>query len=206
LKLGFKIQGVAEQNKGAEPAVGAEAEVGTGDVVLAAFERQEVELARLKNAVKVSDSGKTLPKGLLLEASGEVGSSRILYCSWHDAARYCLIDADGDRIFEKVTTTLGGRPLPRISGPYSLEYRAADDGLAWRKEIVYQGASGGVLRFTFRVYGGDWSNPTESRDVSYDLAPDGQSEVVYQGAKLKVLSADSNRVRYRVEAGFRTER
>jgi hypothetical protein len=37
-----------------------------------------VELARLKNAVNVSDSGKTLPKGLVLEASREVGSSRAL--------------------------------------------------------------------------------------------------------------------------------
>lgn len=193
----------ARTNRGHSPEPGAEVEIGTGDVVVSAFEREEVGRARLKSAVKVSDSGKTLPKGMLLEEADDSTPKRPAFCAWDDAAHYCLFDTDADSIFDKATISLGARPLPRISGAYAMEYEAVPGERGWKKELIYQGSSGGVARFSFREYGSDWTTPRASQELTYDLAATGPTEVVYQGAKLNILSADSNRARFKVEAGFR---
>jgi len=193
-------------NKGAAPTIGIEAEVGTGEVIYAEFNRYEVAYARLKSAVKVSDSGMTLPMGRLLEAADDSTAKKPIFCGWEGAAHYCLIDTDADRIFDKAEISLGGRPLPRISGAYAMEYQAAEGASGWRKEIVYQGASAGVARFTFRDFGADWTTPRESREVSYDLAVEGATAILYQGASIEILSATSNGVRYKVKSGFHPAR
>jgi hypothetical protein len=195
---------VSRFNEGSEPAVGVEAEIGTGDVFLASWSRTEVEFARLKSAVKVSDTGMTLPKGMLLEAADDSTPQRPTFCAWQETAHYCLFDTDADRIFDKATISLGARPLPRISGSYVLEYQPAEGSPGWRKELLYQGASEGVARFTFREYGEDWTAPRSSESLSYDLAKEGPSEIVYQGARVQLLGATSNALRYKVIAAFRS--
>lgn len=193
---------VTRVNKGSSPALEAESEAGTGDVVFSEFERSEVEFARLKSDIRVSQSGQILPKGLILEASIESGSGRKEYCAGHETAFYCLQDRENNGSFDKVQIVGGGRPLKNVSGGYILEYQPVDDLPAWRKELVYQGASAGVARFSFREYGSDWATPKLSQDLAYDLASEGGTEIVYQGAKIQVLSATSNGVRYKVLSGF----
>ena len=173
---------VTRVNKGGSPALETESEVGTGDVVFSEFERSEVEFAKLKSDIRVSQSGKILPKGLILEASIETGSGQKEYCKGHDTAFYCLQDRDNNGSFDKVQIVGGGRPLESVSGGYILEYQPVDDLPAWRKELLYQGASAGVARFTFREYGSDWTTPKASQDLAYDLSLDGSTEIVYQGA------------------------
>jgi hypothetical protein len=191
-------------NKGVSPALETENEAGTGDVVFSEFERSEVEFAKLKSDVRVSHSGKVLPKGLMLEASIEVGSGIKEYCKGYDTALYCLQDRDKNGSFDKVQIVGGGRPLESVSGGYILEYQPVDDLPAWRKELLYQGASAGVARFTFREYGSDWTAPKVSQDLAYDLSPDGSTEIVYQGARIQILSANSNGIRYKVLSSFRS--
>lgn len=195
---------VTRVNKGGSPALETESEVGTGDVVFSEFERSEVEFAKLKSDIRVSQSGKILPKGLILEASIETGSGQKEYCKGHDTAFYCLQDRDNNGSFDKVQIVGGGRPLESVSGGYILEYQPVDDLPAWRKELLYQGASAGVARFTFREYGSDWTTPKASQDLAYDLSLDGSTEIVYQGARIQILSASSNSVRYKVLSGFRS--
>lgn len=163
-----------------------------------------VRVSKLKNDMRVSHSGKVLPKGLMLEASIEVGSGIKEYCAGYDTALYCLQDRDKNGSFDKVQIVGGGRPLESVSGGYNLEHQPVDDLSAWRKEILYQGASAGVARFTFREYGSDWTTPKVSQDLAYDLSPDGSTEIVYQGARIQILRANSNGVRYKVLSGFRS--
>lgn len=195
---------VTRVNKGGSPALDTESEAGTGDVVFSEFERSEVEFAKLKSDMRVSHSGKILPKGLILEASMEIGSGRKEYCKGYDTALYCLQDRDTNGSFDKVQIVGGGRPLESVSGGYDLEYQPVEDLPAWRKELLYQGASVGVARFTFREYGGDWTTPKISQDLAYDLSSDGSTEIVYQGARIQILSATSNGVRYKVLSSFRS--
>lgn len=187
----------------AEPPLGVETEVTTGDVMLVQFERSEIEFAKLKHDVRVSKSGMVLPKGLLLEASIEVGTGRKEYCKGYEAAFYCLQDRNNDGSFEKAQILGGGRPAPNFSARYELEYKPAAELSGWRKELLYQGAAAGVLRITFREFGNDWSIPKTSQDLTYDLVAGDSTEVVYQGARLQILSAASNGARYKVVSGFR---
>lgn len=191
-------------NKGISPALDTESEAGTGDVVFSEFERSEVEFAKLKSDMRVSHSGKVLPKGLMLEASIEVGSGMKEYCKGYDTALYCLQDRDKNGSFDRVQIVGGGRPLESVSGGYILEYQPVNDLPAWRKELLYQGASAGVARFTFREYGSDWTTPKVSQDLAYDLSSGGITEIVYQGARIQILSANSNGIRYKVISNFRS--
>lgn len=80
LALQASVDPLTRTIKGSNPAVGDETEAAIGDLILAAFERTEAEYARLKQDVRISDSGKTLPKGMLLEAGNEVGTVQKLFC------------------------------------------------------------------------------------------------------------------------------
>ncbi len=191
-------------NKGSRPTLGTESEAGTGDLVLSEFERSESEFAKLKSDIRVSQSGKVLPKGLVLAATLRLASGRKEYCRGFDTALYCLEDSDDNGSFDKVQIGGGGRPLANISGGYLLEYEPVDDLPAWRKDLLYQGAAAGVARFTFREYGSDWTTPKVTQELTYDLSPEGSTEIVYQGARIQILSATSNGVRYKVVAGFRS--
>ncbi len=190
-------------NKGSGPALNIETEAGTGDVLYSEYERSEYEFAKLKSDIRVSQSGKVLPKGLVLAATPKIVSGRKEYCRGFETALYCLEDTDLNGSFDRVRIGGGGRALPNVSGGYVLEYEPVDDQPGWRKDLLYQGASGGVARFTFREYGSDWTTPKVTQELSYDLSPEGSTEVVYQGARIQVDSATSNGVRYKVLAGFR---
>lgn len=190
-------------NKGSGPALNTDFEVGTGDVLYSEYERSEYEFAKLKSDIRVSQSGKFLPKGLVLAAQPKVISQRKEYCRGFETALYCLEDSDKDGSFDKVRIGGGGRALPNVSGGYVLEYEPVDDLPGWRKDLLYQGASGGVARFSFHEYGTDWTTPKVTKELSYDLSPEGSTEIVYQGAKIQIESATSNSVRYKVLQGFR---
>lgn len=190
-------------NKGGGPALNTETEAGTGDVLYSEYERTEYEFAKLKSDIRVSQSGKVLPKGLVLAASPKIVSGRKEYCRGFETALYCLEDTDLNGSFDKVRIGGGGRALPNVSGGYVLEYEPVDDQPGWRKDLLYQGASGGIARFTFREFGTDWTTPKVTQELSYDLSSEGSTEVVYQGAKIQIDRADSNAVRYKVLQGFR---
>ncbi|HVS03311.1 MAG TPA: hypothetical protein VMT16_11125, partial [Thermoanaerobaculia bacterium] len=73
-------QSATRLNQRVAPEVDTESEVATGDPLLVAFEREEVEFARLKADTRISQSGLSMPKDTLLEADYEIGSGRKEYC------------------------------------------------------------------------------------------------------------------------------
>jgi hypothetical protein len=89
LAAGASGDSVTRVNKGNNPPLESESEVGTGDVLFAQFERSEVELARLKSDVRVSQSGKALPKD---------GATEIVY----QGARVQILDANSNGAKYKV--------------------------------------------------------------------------------------------------------
>lgn len=71
-------------------------------------------------------------------------------------------------------------------------------------ELLYQGVGGGVLRLTYREYtGDDLARPAFSQDVTYDIAPDGPTEILFKGAHLTILGASNTAIRYRVDTPFK---
>jgi hypothetical protein len=85
--------------------------------------------------------------------------------------------------------------------PQVLESALRGDG---SKEILYQGVGAGVLRLTYREYTGeDMARPAFTQEVTYDMAKDGPTEVLFKGAHITILSAGNTEVRYRVATPFK---
>lgn len=91
-----------------------------------------------------------------------------------------------------------------VPEPEDAAWIAEQEGFAlWRKEIVYQGTAGGVLRLMYREYGEDLSEPERTQELVFDLAPEGETTTaVVQGAFLEVYSSDNTGIRYKVTRGF----
>lgn len=196
-------ESVTRVNSGSVPPLGAKSTAGTGDVLLSEFERHEVEWARLRADTRVSQSGLTMPKGTLLEGEFETSGGQKEYCKGFEAALYCMKDRDGDGSFDKLQILGGGKPPEHFSARYELVYQADPEQPAWRKELIYQGASSGFPRLTYREFASDWNTPTVSQDLSYDISPSGPTEIVYQGASIVFSGATSNGAEYTVNSGFR---
>ena len=143
-----------------------------------------------------------MPKGTLLEGEFEGSGGQKEYCKGFETALYCMKDRDGDGSFDKVQILGGGRPPEHFSARYELIYQPTDEP-GWKKELVYQGVASGVLRLTYREYTNNWTTPTASQDLSYDISPTGSTEVLYQGARLVFSSATGNNASYIVTSGFR---
>lgn len=82
------------------------------------------------------------------------------------------------------------------------EYAATWEGNFYRKEIVYQGARGGMLRLLYREYVNDLAREAFSQEIVLDLAVDGPTIAVVKSARLEVISAGNEGVTYRILEGF----
>lgn len=72
-----------------------------------------------------------------------------------------------------------------------------------RRELVYSGAGGGVLRLLYREFADDMARPAFTQEVTYDLAPTGADTVAsFKGVRLRVRDAGNAGLRYVVEEPF----
>jgi hypothetical protein len=202
LSTAFAASSASRVSRHAEPAVGSEATVATGEPLLSVYEQTEVEFARLKSDALVSQSGMILPKNMLLECDIEQGSGLTECCKGYKAALYCLKDLDHDGKFDKVQIVGGGRPVEHRYVPYETVLQPDTDQPRWKRELVYQGAAAGVLYLTYRQFSADWSRPDVSQDLAYDIAPSGSTDVTYKGAHIIFTSIDGNSAHYKLAAGF----
>src|ERR1700681_4595869 len=92
----FAAGSVSHVTRHAEPEVGSEATVATGEPLLTASEQTVVEFARLRSDALVSKSGMVLPKNILLECDIEYRSGLTECCKGYETALYCLRDLDHD--------------------------------------------------------------------------------------------------------------
>lgn len=71
-------------------------------------------------------------------------------------------------------------------------------------ELLYQGVGGGVLRLTYREFtGDDLARPAFTQEVTYDVTPNAQTEILFKGAHITILSAGNTAVRYHVDTPFK---
>ena len=181
-----------------KPAVGTHATAAPGDVLYTEYEATESMFARLRSDAHVSQSGMTLPKGLLLECDNAVGSGIADCCKGYESALYCLQDRDHDGKLDKVKIVGGGRAVEHLYAPYDVVWQTLDAEPHWKKSLTYQGAAGGILHVTFQETGAS----EQTRELSFDIAKDGPTAVVYQGLRLSVSKADSTSIEYTVVSGF----
>lgn len=92
-----------------------------------------------------------------------------------------------------------------LSESLHIDYRtvaAPEVGEVMRAEILYQGAAAGVLRLMYREYTNELARPAFAQELTYDLAGAMPLEVAVQDARLEVLAAGNDGIRYRILKGL----
>ena len=69
-------------------------------------------------------------------------------------------------------------------------------------ELLYQGMKQNSITILYREYKDDFARPAYTQKVEYELNKEDTTEIVFKGAKIKVLGASSNDLTYEVLKGF----
>jgi hypothetical protein len=72
--------------------------------------------------------------------------------------------------------------------------KPAPSAASFKRELVYSGVSGGVVRIAYREFSRDMARPAFTQELTYDLA-DGD-EIGFRGARFRVLKATNVSIRY----------
>ena len=89
--------------------------------------------------------------------------------------------------------------------PFDIDYHPDVPQEAFRYELLYQGAAGGMLRLMYREFEQDMGRPDFVQDLTYELNDSGPTLVTFRNVRMEVLSAGNEGMEYRVNAGFREE-
>lgn len=74
------------------------------------------------------------------------------------------------------------------------------DTNSFQQTLIYNGKVGNKINIGYREFSGDLARPAFSNDVEYDL---NESKIIgYKGARLEVLSADNQSIKYKVLQNF----
>ncbi|MFP5286421.1 MAG: hypothetical protein ACLGI9_11840, partial [Thermoanaerobaculia bacterium] len=140
---------VQRRHKTTTPAPGEVRTVSVGEVAFAEFDRTEYLWAELRSDIVAPGQGVILKKGDLLWGAKAEGSRRE-FCDVDLPGQFCFTDEDGNGTFDKARVVSGSR-IPSISARYQEVWKPGERQEGdHRRELVYLGAGGGILRFSAR--------------------------------------------------------
>jgi hypothetical protein len=121
------------------------------------------------------------------------------------ARSVCFLDRDSDGYFNRMAVVA---PVPyktRIDPtPYRREMVGTQHAkvpiTGFKKELIYQGRSGEVLKIQYREFLDDLARPAFYQDINYDFSPGGI--IAFQSARIEVVDANNLWIKYRVLAGW----
>ena len=89
-------------------------------------------------------------------------------------------------------------------GSYTRTKRPAAATNSFQQSIIYSGKVGTRIKFGYREFSGNTARPAFNNDVDYDLA---ESKIVgYKGARIEIIEATNESIRYRLLANFNTQK
>lgn len=71
---------------------------------------------------------------------------------------------------------------------------------SFQRRLVYQGKAGNTIKFSYREYSNSLTNPALDEQVDHNLSE--SSLLEYKGARIEVIEATDDLVRYRVLSSF----
>lgn len=86
--------------------------------------------------------------------------------------------------------------------PFKKERRPAITERDFQQTLIYSGRVGSRIKIGYRESSGSMARQAFSNEAEYDLTT--STEIGYRGAKLKILSADNQKIKYVVLANFNT--
>lgn len=72
-----------------------------------------------------------------------------------------------------------------------------------QQTLIYSGRVGNRIRIGYRESSGNYARPAYSNEAEYDLSA--SDEIAYRGARIKVIQADNQKIRYIVLANFNSQ-
>lgn len=72
----------------------------------------------------------------------------------------------------------------------------------FRQTLIYNGRVANRIRIGYREFSGDLARPAFSNEVEYDL--NDSMEITYQGARIRIVEANNQRIEYIVLSNFNT--
>jgi len=209
---------ILEHRAGREPEIGIESHVVQGEALYAEYSyvaqmvaRPEADLVAKKTIV---------PAGTPLYASAEMGlngdkpMTSAQAEKEHNLKRIRFVNdgPDGGFFMDKLANGsfdhYKSRALPKYVKyhkdwlPVSTEVATSFGGQTFRREIVYQGAGGGVLRLLYREFVNDMARPAFSQELTYDLNSDAPTTVAVKDCRIKIFYAGNEGIKYEVLKGF----
>ena len=75
---------------------------------------------------------------------------------------------------------------------------------SFQQSIIYSGKVGNRIKFGYREFSGNTARPAFNNDVDYDL---NESRIVgYKGARIEVIEATNESIRYKLLSNFNTQK
>ncbi len=193
-----------------EPPLSTVVTVSVGDTMVKQGNYSEKEAIRLDQAVKINSLTYTLTPGLYIKQ----GQSA-------DGNFYFPNNASGGGMVEKTI----------LADPYQAVYLKNDDkticvvtvfnvrtcqtGVAvkhvkvpeyaensFQQTLLYLGRSGDKINIGYREFSGNSARPAFNNDVEYDLKISDQ--IAYKGAKIRVIEANNESIKFTVISNFNT--
>lgn len=217
--LSAQDEPILTRHQGVKPKLGEEAMALPGEVIYSEFDHPKQKVARLEEYGAFYNQDLSLQKGetlvgVLRVKAGPKTRKLEIFCSStaikppsfaRPAEPLCVYDEGGDGRFDRFWPR---RKIPRPI-PYVLDQVpvAAADAEYWagdffRKDIVYQGIAGQVLRIEYREFVNDLAREAFSQELVFETDEDGSATIVAKGARIEVLAAGNEGIRYRVLKGF----
>jgi hypothetical protein len=72
----------------------------------------------------------------------------------------------------------------------------------FRQELLYQGVAVNSLSISYREFNDNFARPAFQQDLQYTLAPAGETEIAFRGARITVISATNTTLQYKVMSGI----
>lgn len=131
----------------------------------------------------------TQPTGIL----GAFGDGNVLGC---------LVDTGKNQVFDRSMFASYDRLFP-LSGPIQYDVTVSETASEspddFHVDVLYQGASKGEVKISYREYSHGVARPAFTQDVSYELQADGTAAIGFKGMRIKVLKATGQEIRYILE-------
>ncbi len=72
----------------------------------------------------------------------------------------------------------------------------------FEQQLIYTGAEGKILKFTYREFADGTARPAFSIDATYDMTQ--ENIIRFKGAVLEIISYNNQSIKYKVLSGFKT--
>jgi hypothetical protein len=208
---------LSTRKSGEAPGLGSITERSVGDVMYEVFDYREVQgisVAEIVNLGHMGGRGTITPDISLVAFEHK---NLTVYCTpealYHmpldmgRGVRVCLASRSHKEQLDSWEIMQPGAGWLNLEHPVSYTYTktmATGNGFRW--ELLYEGVSGNTVSILYREFIGDLVRPGFQQDLKYTLADSGPTEIRFRVARLRIVSADNNGIKYEILSGLRPPR